>query len=199
MNDNTGGVSPRARRASLLTARTLATAIATVSLVLPLAAYGRGDASAGSASPRGPALHSATQAQKALAYSRCMRAHGVPAFPDPNSAGRFPKLSPRQLDNPQFQAAERACQTLLPPGSNDMFPPGEVQQLLVGMVRFSACMRSHGVTNWPDPKTDAQGRPMFPLSTAGISRQEGKSPRVTDAAHTCRRLLPAALGGIPVG
>ncbi|HEY1777665.1 MAG TPA: hypothetical protein VGG41_16020 [Solirubrobacteraceae bacterium] len=196
-NDNADGTHRQGRPWSL-TARALATAIATLSLALPLAAYGQASG-AGSASPRGSALLYATQAQKALAYSRCMRAHGVPTFPDPSSAGALPKLSPQQLDNPRFQAAERACQSLLPPGSNDMFPPGEVQQLLVGMVRFSACMRSHGVANWPDPTTDAQGRPMFPLSTAGISRQQAKSVRVTDAAHTCRRLMPAALGGIPVG
>jgi hypothetical protein len=128
-----------------------------------------------------------------------MRSHGVSSYPDPNSSGELPKVSQQQLDNPQFQAAERACQRLLPAGTNDQFPPGEVQQLLIGMVRFSQCMRSHGVPRWPDPTTDSEGRPIFPLAAAGISRQEARSAAVTRAAQECQHLMPAALGGIPVG
>ncbi len=71
--------------------------------------------------------------------------------------------------------------------------------MLIGMLRFSRCMRSHGVPNWPDPATDSEGRPIFPLAAAGISRQQSKSLRVTDAAHQCQHLLPSALPGIPIG
>jgi len=172
------------RRVWALPARTAVATVAIAGLALPAPVFGAGES---------------TNSQKALAYSRCIRSHGVPNFPDPNSSGELPKISQQQLDNPLFQAAERACQDLLPAGTDDQFPPGEVQQLLLGMVRFSACMRSHGVPDWPDPTTDVQGRPIFPLPAAGISRQQARSPRVTRAGEECQHLLPAALPGIPIG
>jgi hypothetical protein len=129
-----------------------------------------------------------------------MRSHGAPAFPDPTSSGAIPKISQQELNNPQFQAAERACQKLLPPGSDDQFPPGEVQQLRIGMLRFSRCMRSHGVSNWPDPTTDPEGRPEFPLENVpDTNRQYWHSPQITQAEGECQQLLPSALGGIPIG
>lgn len=36
-----------------------------------------------------PAAAGATACQKALSYTRCMRSHGVPGFPDPTSQGTF--------------------------------------------------------------------------------------------------------------
>jgi hypothetical protein len=141
-----------------------------------------------------------TNVQKALAYSRCMRSHGVPNFPDPNSSGEIPKVSQQELSSPRFQAAEKACQNLLPAGTDDMFPPGEVQQLLIGMLRFSHCMRSDGVPNWPDPRTDSEGRPEFPLSSVpGTTRSYWHQPRITHTIAECQYLLPHALGGTPIG
>ena len=175
----------RPRRAWPPGARAAVAIIATAGLVVPAAAF------AGSQS---------TNTQKALAYSRCMRSHGVPNYPDPTSSGVIPKVSPQELNSPQFQAAARACQRLLPPGTDDMFPPGEVQQLLIGMLRFSQCMRSHGVPNWPDPTTDAEGRPGFPVaSVPGTSRAYWRSARIMRVENECQQLLPPALGGVPVG
>jgi hypothetical protein len=175
----------RPRRALRHMGRAAVAIIALAGLVLPAAA------SAGSQS---------TNTQEALAYSHCMRSHGVPSFPDPSSSGAIPKVSLRELDNPEFRAAARACRRLLPAGTDDTFPPGEVQQLLIGMLRFSQCMRFHGVPNWPDPTTDAEGRPEFPLETVpGTSRAYWRSARITHVGNECQHLLPPALGGIPVG
>ena len=193
----------RPRRAWLPTARTAAAVIATASVALPVAAFGGSPPSTvagGSPDARDSALSQPTNTQKALAFSRCMRSHGVPNYPDPNSSGASPKVSRQELSSPQFQAAQSACQYLLPAGTDDMFPPGEVQQLLIGMLRFSRCMRSHGVPNWPDPTTDFEGRPEFPLShVPGTDRNYWHSPRITHAGNECQQLLPPALGGTPVG
>lgn len=126
-----------------------------------------------------------------------MRSDGVPNFPDPASNGQVPKVSVQQLgvSNAQFEAAQRDCQNLLPAGSSDVFPPGEVRQLLPGMLRFSQCMRSHGVPSWPDPTVDSQGRPGFNLVPSGLSTG---SSQVTAGISACQHLLPSALGGIPV-
>jgi hypothetical protein len=59
--------------------------------------------------------HSAIIAQF-LKLSVCMRAHGVPNFPDPGPNGLHigPNIDPR---SPQFQAAEKACAQDFPGGS----------------------------------------------------------------------------------
>src|SRR5260370_34299274 len=43
----------------------------------------------GGSSPGASATGGSTRAQAALAYARCMRSHGVPDFPDPDSNGNF--------------------------------------------------------------------------------------------------------------
>jgi len=45
-----------------------------------------------------------------IAFSQCMRDHGVPDFPDPEGPGRL--LVPRTIDveSPQFEQARQACQ-----------------------------------------------------------------------------------------
>ena len=149
-----------------------------------------------STTTRRTALSQSTNVQKALAFARCMRSHGVRNWPDPSSSGVFAKRTPQQLgvSDSQYQAAQNACQNLLPAGANDQFPPAEVQQLLVGMRSFSQCMRSHGVTNWPDPSTDSQGQPQFDITSAGITSSDRRSPQVQTAMSTCQHLLPSALG-----
>jgi hypothetical protein len=55
-----------------------------------------------------------------LAFARCMRAHGVPNFPNPNRNGYFPKARVYRIaaNNPHYQAAYRACGHLLPNGGS---------------------------------------------------------------------------------
>ena len=72
--------------------------------------------------PNGGIPTAAPQAQglaQLLKVSVCMRSHGVIDFPDPTSEGiRIPvrKGMPSDLgpDNPRFQSAEKACQSLQP-------------------------------------------------------------------------------------
>jgi hypothetical protein len=185
-----------ARRASPPAARTAGAFIVTAALVLMAACAGNPSptGSGGSSSARGSANPSL------VAFSRCMRSNGVPGYPDPDpgaSNEKFPSAQQLGVTSSQLQAAENACQRLLPPGVDDQFPAAEVQLLLPGMLRFSQCMRSHGVPNWPDPSTDSQGRPVFDLSGAGFSRQEADSARLNTPTNECQHLLPTQLGGIP--
>jgi len=55
--------------------------------------------------------------QKLLAYSKCMRAHGIKDFPDPANGGLRVTGGPGTdltPNNAQFQAAQKACQGNLP-------------------------------------------------------------------------------------
>jgi hypothetical protein len=84
MNDSTR-VMRRPRRAWPPAARTAAAIIATAALALLAAACGGSPSSAGSGgSPDGGASASSPSA---VAYSSCLRSHGVPNYPDPGGGG----------------------------------------------------------------------------------------------------------------
>jgi hypothetical protein len=121
------------------------------------------------------------------AYSACMRSHGVPTFPDPNSQGLVQVTPGMGIDprSPAFTAAQQACQRL-----SSGAPSSQPQrQTLQGERRFSTCMRDHGVPAFPDP--DAQGElTKEMMNAAGI---DVSAPAVEAAARTC---LPAADGAI---
>jgi hypothetical protein len=154
-------------------ARTAAVVIVTTSLALPVAVF---------------ASSQSTNIQKALAYSHCMRAHGVLNFPDPNSSGAFPKVGAQQLgvSSTNFQAAQSACRSLLPNGGGGPSQT-QVQQIMNGMLKFAQCMRSHGVSNWPDPVLDAGGNPEFYLG----GRINQTAPQIESKIHDCVHWLPS--------
>ncbi len=50
---------------------------------------------------------------KLLQFAKCMRSHGVPAFPDPDSVGLW--VDPSVTHLPRYQTAYQAChKSLLP-------------------------------------------------------------------------------------
>jgi hypothetical protein len=50
-----------------------------------------------------------------VAFARCMRANGVPDFPDPDANCKFPSSAERGAhDDPGFQSASEKCQKDLP-------------------------------------------------------------------------------------
>jgi len=157
----------------------VAAVVAAAALALPAAACTGGQSSTGSGS--------STNSQE-LAFSRCMRSHGVPSFPDP-TAGRIPKETPLQLgvSSSQLQSAESACISLLPSGSSGP-SPAELQQSWSDLTNFARCMRSHGVPNWPDPTRypTHPERPTFDLQPVGI---DPNSPQISTEIHECQPLL----------
>jgi hypothetical protein len=92
--------------------------------------------------------------ENAIKFATCVRAHGVPNFPDPNALGVFSLSGP--VNTPQFQRAQRTCATLLHLGGG---PPSPARQAhaLAQLLRYSQCMRSHGVTSFPDPTSSPGG------------------------------------------
>jgi hypothetical protein len=188
----------RPLRAWPANARTVAAITATAVLVLVVAACGGGPSSTASGgSPNGGGSTN-TQSVNAqlLAFSHCMRSNGVPNFPDPNSSGSWPKP---QLEgattNPKYPAAARACGHLLPDGGPGVAPsPAVDQQIQTDMTKFSRCMRSNDVPNWPDPTLD-RGREIFDPKAAGI---DTNSPPISAKVHECEHVFPASMG-IPPG
>jgi hypothetical protein len=127
-----------------------------------------------------------------LAYSKCMRAHGLPNFPDPNSQGVIEgqsssasggsanELNP---NSPTYQAAQKACQKYASGGTT----PADQTQQLKEALKYSTCMRSHGVTGFPDP-TVVNGQIEF--NGSGI----GRSPEYQSANTACQSLLTGGSG-----
>lgn len=170
----------------------IAAVIAAGTLALLAAACGGGSesgpvAQAGSttATSNTSSSAAATQQTGMLAFARCIRNHGVQNFPDPNSNGGLP-AGTKQIarSNPRYQAALSACRHLLATGDGPT--PAERQQAMNGMQDFARCMRSHGVTNWPDPYLDV-GRPTFDIHSIDY-----EAPRIRTAIHTCRHLMPGS-------
>ena len=116
-----------------------------------------------------------------LAASRCMRSHGVPNFPDPipvkgHLVFGFSIKSGIHPSSPQFKAAYKYCGTRYlgfshRPGST----PAAKARANATAVKFSACLRSHGATDFPDP--DGQGAIYLPttnyIDTPKVQRAEG--------------------------
>lgn len=54
----------------------------------------------------------AAEVAQALQVARCMRAHGMPNLPDPDSGGLI-HVSNAEYNSPRFQSAQSACQSLM--------------------------------------------------------------------------------------
>jgi hypothetical protein len=126
------------------------------------------------------------------AFSACMRKHGVPNFPDPDSKGRL-TLDGTRFDpsSPQFRDAQQACRKLLPNGGKP--DPKAQAKALRQALEFSQCMRSHGVPNFPDPKASGGGLELAIPKSAGI---DPNSPQFKAAQQACRKLLPGQGGSL---
>jgi hypothetical protein len=134
-----------------------------------------------------------SKAAGARSFSSCMRAHGVPNFPDPTSGGGI-TIGPSTGINPdaaQFQAAQRTCERLLPAGKAPT--PAQRAELQAQALRFSACMRSHGVPSFPDPEFSAGGTR---VKIGGGSGIDPNSPQFKRAQSFCKRYLPGGGKGL---
>lgn len=134
----------------------------------------------------------------AFAYSKCMRANGVPKFPDPQTSGggtRFSINPSMGIDpnSPTFQAAQKKCQKLLPNGGRPS--QQEIQQQEQQALAFSKCMRSHGVPNFPDPQFQTNGGFGIRIRIGGPGL-DPSSPAFQKAQQACANLLP---GGKKIG
>jgi hypothetical protein len=122
-----------------------------------------------------------------------MRTHGVPDFPDPKSnggGGLLVQASPGgtvvngvKVNGPAFQAAMQSCKSDLPNGG-DPRPLSEAQRNK--MLAFSQCMRTHGITNFPDPTFQGGGRIRLALKGNGLNPN---SPAFQRAQKACGQPL----------
>jgi hypothetical protein len=151
-------------------------------------------ASSTAAESGGGSRSSASPESQAVAYSACVRAHGVPDFPDPkisthgNEVSVAIAINPAISGNHHFKSAQQACRELLPgggpgEGSQRQVTPQEQSQYL----KAAACIRSHGVPSFPDPTFSGGG---VHIEHQGLNES---SPAFKAAVHDCESLIP---GGV---
>ena len=124
-------------------------------------------------------------------YSDCMRSHGVPNYPDPDTGGGFPEqTSGINQQSPAYQSAQKVC-AHLHPGSTTSTPTSAAQR--GGMIVYARCIRKHGVPNFPDPR-------FGPGNTVevGVLPNEAGSPAFKQAVKACEH-VGIVLPGVGAG
>jgi hypothetical protein len=124
--------------------------------------------------------------QRALAYARCLRQHGID-MPDPtfDAQGRMAMQMPSGVgpDDPKFKAAEQACKQYAPVGEPEKPDPQLQQQMLA----YARCMRQHGI-NIPDPK------PGEGINVDGDKGVNPNDPKFKAADQACQQYVPKGTG-----
>ncbi|HEX4725606.1 MAG TPA: hypothetical protein VH333_24050 [Pseudonocardiaceae bacterium] len=160
-----------------------------------VASLGNGATATSAATPS-----SGNDFDKMLAFAACMRSHGLKNFPDPTKSGnnvgiQLGKDSGLDPSSAVFQAAQRACQSLMPSGGPDATKADPTK-----IAPWAACVRSHGVPNLPDP-TVVNGAMSLNLDGTGIKPD---ASQFQNAMAACRSLEPGGgmmvqAGGAPGG
>jgi hypothetical protein len=106
-----------------------------------------------------------------LAYVECMREHGID-MDDPQPGE--PLRLRIEGDPEEAQAAQEACQDLLPQQGPGGANPEEAQERMLG---FAECMRENGVESFPDPQ---------PGGGIQIGPEQADDPDFQAAQETCQ-------------
>ena len=175
----------RPRSYRLRRTRTAAIITALGGAGLLVAACGGSPSSAGGSHHGGGSASSAS----GIAYSQCMRAHGVPNFPDLGSGRQIPKAvivaALRQVSDSVARRASDACASLYPRQQTSQPLTAQQQQ---DYLRAAACIRSHGFPGFPDP-TFSGGSVHFNVPPG----MNTTSPQAVQAVQACRHFIPAGL------
>ena len=160
-------------------------------LVLAPAAVATALAITGCGHGGGPIASAQTGSQPGsgtVAFARCMRGHGVPQFPDPggpapsgssaSSISIFGARLPATTDiqAPSFRSALDTCMKRFLAAHPR---PKMSAAQKAGFLRFSQCMRAHGVPDFPDPRFSATG-------SVGLGPGPGTDPNSPAFQHAQR-------------
>ncbi len=153
-----------------------------VAVTVALAACG---SSGKPASRSDVAVHSA-----AIALASCMRARGVPNFPDPSAGGGGVNLDGTGIDpqSPAFKSAQETCARLGGGGGPRGARATEAEFLAA--LTFAKCMRTHGYPAFPDPThVDAPPGPILVIGSGLFFRVtqgfDPNAPAVQRAVAAC--------------
>jgi hypothetical protein len=187
-----------------------ASALAGVLIGISLLASGCGGSSPKDAGRGGPSPAQADS--QAVAFSVCMRTHGVPAFPDPQISGSGGGVQAKvtitahpgsagavNQKSPAFKTARKACGrlllTLVHLAGSSGEPSGTTGGSQTGgtangtqhsrALQFADCMRAHGIPEFPDPSSNGA------FNLPSDINQQG--PQFKRAEQACANVQPSDL------
>jgi hypothetical protein len=117
--------------------------------------------------------------QQALAYAQCMRANGVPNFPDPQQQGNGVRVDlPKSANTPELSKATQACRDKMPQGDAEGPNGGSVDS--AKLAAWTKCMRAK-LPKFPDPEVSGNTITVT-LNGTGIN---GGSAAFSNAQQAC--------------
>lgn len=166
--------------------------VGAVAAVLTLAACGGSSSASGKSS-------TATPADNALSFSKCMREHGVKNFPNPEISGGRVSLRVKgggpdgvEVSPQKMEAAQNACKHFQPAEQTNISPQEKVARQ-EAVLKFAKCMREHGIE--VHASTAGGGVQIQIHPSAAGAGPDPESPAFQDAQKACQGLLPGPKGG----
>jgi tRNA(Glu) U13 pseudouridine synthase TruD len=124
--------------------------------------------------------------EQALAYAKCMRANGVPNFPDPQRQGNGVRVTVdvgKNANTAEMKKALDACRDKMPQGDVDGPKGGGIDSAKLAV--WTKCMRAK-LPKFPDPEVSGNGITVT-LRGTGI---KGDSAGFENARQACQSRLP---------
>lgn len=156
-----------------------------VGLCLSVAACSGGSATDSATTPAAAGQggsNTATQAEQ-LAYAQCMRANGDTSYPDPTAQNGYGKATqganPIDTTAPQYISANKVCAHLHPAGPSQ----AQNEQRTAQILKYAACMRSNGISDFPDS-----------MQLTGKGDLNPSDPKFQSAQQACQSLQPGRAG-----
>ena len=128
-----------------------------------------------------------TKQEKAVKFAECVRANGVPHFPDPDPHGDF--SFGIDVSREVWLKAIDACKALKPPGALSSKRTRKEQS---ASLRFAQCVRDNGVKDFPDP---VNGEPLVNTYKIPSSDKPGGMTILNAAMEKCGGILKSSAGG----
>ena len=151
------------------------------------AASGTDTARSSTATADNSADKNLSKQEKAVKFAECMRANGVPNFPDPDPKGEFNFGVDVTVE--VWTKAVDACKALKPPGALSAKRTPKEQS---ASLRFAQCVREHGVKDFPDP---VNGEPLIDTYKIPSSNKPGGMTILNAATDACGTILEKSAGG----
>jgi hypothetical protein len=114
----------------------------------------------------------------------------MPGWDPPIDVRTGRPIFPRGLSIPPQTVA--ACQRLVDPLVPNTQKQAASPVLIAGLLRFAGCMRSHGVSDWPDPSSDGTFRPDARI-------QDMPQWQIVNPLRACERFYPNSHGHVDFG
>ncbi|WP_051467255.1 hypothetical protein [Actinomadura oligospora] len=159
-------------------------------LLVPVLAFGLTACGNGGSKDK-LATESAKKADEATQmrnFAKCMREHGVD-MKDPDGSGRITVMQtakPGANDEQAMQAAQKACQSLMPNGGKPRQASPQDQDK---MRKFAKCMREHGI-DMQDPGADGGMKIKRTAPPGGAKQDIADDPKLKAAQDACKQLQP---------